>query len=66
MPEPTPSLAKRIGTPLAELWASSKLSEPFDVVIVGSGYGGAVAAAKLAGAQVIDTSTGKKRNLKVC
>jgi choline dehydrogenase-like flavoprotein/alpha-beta hydrolase superfamily lysophospholipase len=37
-------------------------ADPYDVVIVGSGYGGAVAAARLAGAQ--DTKTG--RTLKVC
>ena len=66
MPESKPSLSRRIGTPLAALWGSHKVSEPFDVVIVGSGYGGAVAAAELAGATVIDKKTGTPRKLTVC
>jgi choline dehydrogenase-like flavoprotein/pimeloyl-ACP methyl ester carboxylesterase len=66
MPDSKPSQSKPLGSPLAELWGSHKVSEPFDVLIVGSGYGGAMAAAQLAGATVIDEKTGKARNLKVC
>lgn len=38
----------------------------FDVVIVGSGYGGAIAASELAGCKVIDEETGRKRKAQVC
>jgi cholesterol oxidase len=66
MPESTSSQSKRLGSPLATLWGSREVSEPFDVVIVGSGYGGAVAAAQLAGATIIDKLSGQPRKLRVC
>ncbi len=66
MTEKASKPSPRRAEPLASLWASHRVSEPFDVVIVGSGYGGAVAAAQLAGAKVLDAKTGMKRDLKVC
>ena len=57
----------RLSKNLAALW--SQLSQPggdhiFDVLIVGSGYGGSVAAAALAGLSV--TSEAGRRPLSVC
>ena len=52
MTEKASKPSPRRAEPLASLWASHRVSEPFDVVIVGSGYGGAVAAAQLAGAHM--------------
>lgn len=66
MTEKASKPSPRRAEPLASLWASHRVSEPFDVVIVGSGYGGAVAAAQLAGAKVLAAKTGMKRDLKVC
>ncbi len=38
----------------------------FDVVIVGSGYGGSVAARQLAGLMTVDRATGLSRKISVC
>jgi len=45
-------------------WSRGK-QQPYDVLIVGSGYGGAVAAERLALTQQTDEH-GNKRNLRVC
>ena len=47
-----------------EQWLHDAGQEPYDVAIVGSGYGGAIAAAELAGATVGEGAT--RRPVRVC
>ena len=52
-PRPAPVGVRWLSRDYAEL-RSEKNPEPFDVLIVGSGYGGAMAAAELAGRHVLE------------
>ncbi len=51
---------------LSTLWASPDRETTWDVIVVGTGYGGAAAAAELAGRQIDDdTSAGGRRSLRL-
>ena len=51
---------------LSTLWASPDRETTWDVIVVGTGYGGAAAAAELAGRQIDDdTSAGGRRPLRL-
>ena len=49
---------RRLARPLGDLWSSDETGRRFDVLIVGSGYGGSIAASRLAGA-TLDEAAGE-------
>ncbi|MBU3070611.1 alpha/beta fold hydrolase [Aestuariicella sp. G3-2] len=51
---------------IASVESSPDEGHDYDVVIIGSGYGGAIAASQLAGLSVPSTTNGTPRPLKVC
>ncbi|MBU6269688.1 MAG: alkaline phosphatase D family protein [Betaproteobacteria bacterium] len=66
MPAPTDRRSRRASRRLASLVRGVEDELLFDVVIVGSGYGGSMAAAELANAVVDGEKPGGSRRLSVC
>jgi choline dehydrogenase-like flavoprotein len=66
MPQATERQSRRASRRLESLVTQDGGAPVFDVVIVGSGYGGSMAAAELAGATAEGPSGGHRRKLSVC